>query len=397
MKERPSKQQESTESESERSSSPSKPSCHAKTGSQQQQANDAESGRCKSAPKLRKQSIVNSTIDSTNTSHRSRSTSPIKTNGNSKLLDHRGSKPKTNLSNTEKKFNKYEMIPSGSLRKNRSSLNAPSNHRSNHAIPTQSDVSNQKITSSTHNTLPSSSQRHDSRQMTNDARVNDAISPSKQPSLRLEKNAVTLKRAQSLERLEHGCDNISDHKTKVDSTQRMNPIPPCKSRSFRSQSSFTENKKTSKKLDESLLSLTHCVRKVEPETESTIPICEKPRHAITPPVPHREYSSHSSSTTLPSPISTISSSSGSVPSYKNTVEVKNTKHTNVYDKKGSVNKVKECQNVEGGTKHALDDIMKSRRFRNSNLELQKKTKQYLVAVQTVTSSSKVKAQTKTWR
>lgn len=301
-------------------SSPTRLHDQSKTQTPQQQ-NVME--RPKSAPKIRKQTsgVV---MDAMHKSQRGRSTSPIKTNGHLKLSDQHNSKPKAHESNVEKKYNKYEMIPTGSIRQNRSTAKVPVNDHVNYSMPIQSDLVKEKITITSNNTLP----------------IGDSI-------------------------------------------QRRKPVPPSKARSIRGQSSFTEKKKTSQKLDESLFILSRHEDVAEKETESTIPICEKLRHAVSPPVPNREYSSHSSmsssSTTLPSPISEVSTSYGSGLTQYNKYKVRNSNNTG-HIKKTSTNKIKEMKYSEADENRNLDNIMESRRFRNCNLELQKKTKQYLAAV-----------------
>jgi hypothetical protein len=308
----------------------------------------------------------------------------VKTNGSLGVSEEYNVKQKANSSVTEKKYNKYEMIPTGSLRQNRSSL----------------------CTNGIKNNKPNSPQRQrQSYRRVSPVRKNRTendliLSPSHN---RAEEKVVSPKRSQSLEQSEHGGKNTSVDKNKADSTLKTKTVPPCKVHSLRRESSFTEKKKMSKKLDESLLMLTRKEQTADQETEETIPKCEKSRYAITP-VPNREYSSHSSvmsspSITSPCQKSTTSSSSGSGPTYKNTVEVKNIKSKSGYNKKHTANEMKENQDTVDGTKHVLDDILKSRRFRNSNLELQKKTQQYLVAVQTTTTigcKSKVSTM-KPWR
>ena len=390
------KQQQLYGAESERKSSPPK-SSDPSINRSGQQPNASESRRANSAPKLRKQSNVNS-IDTTHTeSKRGRSASPMNGNGDSKEGDQPDSKPKTNVTSKEKKYNKYEIVPtSGSFRQNRLSSNAPSNDHPNYS--TERNSIEQSIGNSTHNKIPTSSQRnhqneHRQSPLRGDITANVSISTTKHTNMGLEKKVATLHRAPSLDRSKHNCGNVSNCSIKGDSMQGSKPTRPDKVRCLKGQSSFTEKKIAPRILEESLHNSTYYEDKGAQDIENMIPKYEKVRRANTPPVPYRENSSHSSksssSTTLPSPVSTITSSSGSVPSYKNTVKVKNKDDGS---QKYATNKMKEKTNVEIGTTHALDDIMKSRRFRDSNLDLQKKTNQYLVAV----NGSKAKTSS-TWR
>ena len=391
------KQQELYVSESERQSSSPKPSDHS-VNQCRQNPNVSESRRANSVPKILKQSNVNSSDATHTVSKRGRSASPMNTNADSKEGDQPDSKPKTKVTSKEKKYNKYEIVPtSGSFRQNRLSINAPSNDHPNYSTERNSIEKN--IGNSTHNKVPTSSQRiyqneHRQSPLMGDKTANVSISTSKHTSMGSEKKVATLNRVPSLDRSKHNCGKVPDCIIKGDSMQGTNPKWPANVRCLTGQSSFSEKKIAPRILEESLRSSTCYKDKGAQDRESTIPKYEKVRHANTPPVPNRENSSHSarssSSTTLPSPVSTKSSSSGSVPSYKNTVQVKNKDDGN---KKYPTNKMKEKKNIEGDTTtHALDDIMKSRRFRDSNLDLQKKTKQYLVAV----NGSKAKTST-TWR
>jgi hypothetical protein len=97
-------------------------------------------------------------------------------------------------------------------------------------------------------------------------------------------------------------------------------------------------------------------------------IVEDPKHSATPIVQHQEYLSQPSAL-LSTSRRTPSPSSGGCPgiTYKNMVEVHSQKKT-------ATHKKKEKHSEEGGD--VLDDVMKSRRFRNRDLELAKKTNQY---------------------
>ena len=289
-----------------------------------------------------------------NTLLRSRSASPSKSK-HSKVSDRHDSKPNAHAIYTDKKHHKYEMIPTGSIRQNRSSVNKN--------VPIQKyDHTNQKISKSTcKKILPTASPCLQKKMEVSEM---DVMRCSKQSIVPVEKKATTQRPVELRGHPTRDCETVSNHSVISDPTQRTNRTSPSKGRSLRSQSTFTEEKKTPNNLNDALLCLFGNELCEEFDTYSMMPSCEKPRNATTP-IPNRENSSHTSktslSTTLRSPTSIESSSSGSCPSYKNIVTVK---------KKSRTSHASSQQNEKKNS-----EVVRVR-----NVEIQHRTNKYLAAV-----------------